>query len=1221
MIGYSLRFGISNAFSHAFPGKRFGSIRIDFRAMSTSVWELLISDNGVGIQPNRPEEQGGLLIIEALAQQAKAAHIYLHCNCIIPTIIKYSFFSGRRFMSRTILLVEDETLIAMNSAYMLEKHGYEVVIAYNGEKAVEMVDNHPEIALVLMDIDLGKGIDGTEAAEQILYKKDIPIVFLSSHTEPEVVEKTEGITSYGYIVKNSGETVILASIKMAFRLWESEDKFRKAFEYVSVGMVLTSPSGELLRVNEAFASMLGYSPLEISSVNFSKLTHPEDVDMSVAHLKTMIEGKTDRSRFTKRYIRKNGGIVWADIDIMLLRDSDGNPLYFVTHVRDITDRKRMEERLKSSEEKYRSVFTTTMNAILLVDKETGRIIDANPAAEKMYGYTRDELLHLKPWDMSAEPDDTRVMIQKFEGDDFTVNERIHKRRDGTPFSVEICASQFTMGERQIRLGTLHDISERKRIEAELRQSEERARAVIETAEDSIFIKDISGVYTMVNPAMEKLFGCGSQDIIGKSDYELFGKEAGKDVSKADKGVYEGKTLEEFASKPINGTPHTFHTIKVPLHDFEGNIAGLCGIARDITERTQAEELLKKRNARLHKINQYSIELGFLRYDELYPYIVKKLKDIFKTSTAWVTEYEEKTSHMLVKYTSLSDKENSWVVKKLGEKVIGHRAKVNEEQRKMMRNVQVGKPQTLHEVSFGAIPENIATVIEKGLHLGWFMPVVFINKDKITGAAVIAGRPGEEAPDREEILAFAGITGEVIRRKRVEEKLAAKKELLQNITDNMSDLVALTDINSTFKFVSNSYNFLGYDTNYLLEKSVLSFVHPEDFTRIETSLLEWMNSNETWRKEEFRYRCADGSYIWVETVGKKLHGEEGEIKELIFSARDITERKNFELLNEERKHYVEAVLHSTPSAIITLDTNNNIEEWNKSAESLFGYTKEEVVGCNLNRLITGNDVSTQEQTEIFIAARETIRYTKEGTPKNVIVSGTPIIVNSENKGSIRTYTDITVLKQKENEVEKLLQEKKQLLREVHHRIKNHMNTIYAIISLRSRESDIPRVKEILEEIQNKIRLMQNIYQTLYTGEDVGTIHIVSFLKHLINDIQNAYAHRQSIIFDTSIEDIEVSSTQSLSIGIIITELITNSIKYGFEQKDRGTINVSIHKTEINRLYIEVSDDGDGFPAEIVENKSYGFGLTLVNGYVRQFDGEMSIDTANGTTISIYIDLEE
>ena len=131
-------------------------------------------------------------------------------------------------MSKKILLVEDEALIAMNEAQMLKKHGYEVVTAYNGKKAVEAANADPDISLILMDIDLGKGaMDGTEAAEIILKDKDIPVVFLSSHTEPEVVEKTEKITSYGYVVKNSGATVLDASIKMAFKLFEAKNEAKK----------------------------------------------------------------------------------------------------------------------------------------------------------------------------------------------------------------------------------------------------------------------------------------------------------------------------------------------------------------------------------------------------------------------------------------------------------------------------------------------------------------------------------------------------------------------------------------------------------------------------------------------------------------------------------------------------------------------------------------------------------------------------------------------------------------------------------------------------------------------------------------------------------------------------------------------------------------------------------------------------------------------------------
>src|SRR6056297_461888 len=153
-------------------------------------------------------------------------------------------------MSKKILLVEDEAIIAMNETQMLKKHGYEVVTVYNGEEAIEAVDTVAEISLILMDIDLGKGMDGTEAAQIMLESHDLPIAFLSSHTEPEVVEKTEGITSYGYIVKNSGETVLLASIKMAFRLYEAHFEMKKQKENLRTALVKQEQTDLQLKASE-----------------------------------------------------------------------------------------------------------------------------------------------------------------------------------------------------------------------------------------------------------------------------------------------------------------------------------------------------------------------------------------------------------------------------------------------------------------------------------------------------------------------------------------------------------------------------------------------------------------------------------------------------------------------------------------------------------------------------------------------------------------------------------------------------------------------------------------------------------------------------------------------------------------------------------------------------------------------------------------------------------
>ena len=141
-------------------------------------------------------------------------------------------------INKTILLVEDDPMLSFIHSNSLKKYGYKIIIASSGEEAIETLKGSQIIDLILMDIDLGEdSMDGTMAAQSILANYDIPIVFLSSHTEPEIVEKTEKITSYGYVVKSSHITVLDASIKMAFKLFdahqklsESEEKFKQVYD-------------------------------------------------------------------------------------------------------------------------------------------------------------------------------------------------------------------------------------------------------------------------------------------------------------------------------------------------------------------------------------------------------------------------------------------------------------------------------------------------------------------------------------------------------------------------------------------------------------------------------------------------------------------------------------------------------------------------------------------------------------------------------------------------------------------------------------------------------------------------------------------------------------------------------------------------------------------------------------------------------------------------------
>jgi|GEM_PF-1663856 len=138
-----------------------------------------------------------------------------------------------------------------------------------------------------------------------------------------------------------------------------------------------------------------------------------------------------------------------------------------------------------------------------------------------------------------------------------------------------------------------EIMARIKAEEELRESEERFKAIFETARDSIFIKDTSLQYTQVNPAMERLFCRPASELIGLTDIELFGFEAGSQVQRTDLRVLNGEVVEEEHTRPVNGAFRTFHVVKVPMSDGSGRITGLCGIARDITDRRLTDETVRR----------------------------------------------------------------------------------------------------------------------------------------------------------------------------------------------------------------------------------------------------------------------------------------------------------------------------------------------------------------------------------------------------------------------------------------------------------------------------------------------------------------------------------------------------------------------------------------------------------------------------------------------------
>jgi CheY-like chemotaxis protein len=209
---------------------------------------------------------------------------------------------------KTILLVEDDTSTMMIEEHMLKGFGYDVVPAKSGEEAVQIATSNDKIALILMDVNLGDGIDGPEAAKQILLKRNLPIVFLSSHTEKEYVERIKGIAGYGYVVKNSSNVVLQSSIEMAFNLFDaqaamraSEERYRTILQTAMAGFWLTDMQGHLLDVNDAYCRMSGYSAQELLAMRATDLEVSHAASDIAARIQKIMEQGADH--FESRHRR------------------------------------------------------------------------------------------------------------------------------------------------------------------------------------------------------------------------------------------------------------------------------------------------------------------------------------------------------------------------------------------------------------------------------------------------------------------------------------------------------------------------------------------------------------------------------------------------------------------------------------------------------------------------------------------------------------------------------------------------------------------------------------------------------------------------------------------------------------------------------------------------------------------------------------------------------
>ena len=208
------------------------------------------------------------------------------------------------------------------------------------------------------------------------------------------------------------------------------------------------------------------------------------------------------------------------------------------------------------------------------------------------------------------------------------------------------------------------------------------------------------------------------------------------------------------------------------------------------------------------------------------------------------------------------------------------------------------------------------------------------------------------------------------------------------------------------------------------------------------------------------------------------------------------------------------------------------------------------------------------------------------------------------------------RQAEEYLKKSLEEKDILLREVHHRVKNNMQIISSILRMQSRNIDDPKLKEILQESQNRIHTMALIHENLYNHESLANIKFSTYIKSLSGNIARTYANlHANIKFEYKMEDAYLPIDTAIPCGLIINELISNSFKYAFNGNSTGMIGIYFKELTKNAFQLIVSDNGIGIPANIDITKTKSLGMKILHKLVQQIDGTIQSDFSNGTKFTI------
>lgn len=982
-------------------------------------------------------------------------------------------------------------------------------------------------------------------------------------------------------------------------------RYQTLFEFSPISIVVGDEDRVIVDYNSSFLKLFGYSPEELKGKRVRDFSHPDDEGLNDISLALLDDGEKDVAETEKRYITKEGQIIHVLLKISKLEDPEKKINGYVAHMVDITEIKNFQKQLETSEKSYRELFNNSYDLLYILNKNY-EFIDVNKAVIDKYGYKKEEILGQTPTIFSAPElnnlEKTEEIMQKA-----MQGEEQHLlwwsiKKNGEVFPKDLNLKRTVYNGETVLMATGRDISESYNYEKQLKEKERRFRHLFERNLAGVYRTEKNGLLVESNTAFAKILGYDSvEEIKLKVNAKQFYVDKNERVKLLQK-IEKDRNVrgEKIKLTTKNGNKITALLNVSLIENDQGEFKYYEGSLIDITELDKAQILLQESQDKYRKLIDNS-SFGIL--------ILFNGKVIFSN---------EKASQIL-KYATKEKLENKSINQLFKEK--GNEAFLTK-----LKQLEKSSDLAFREIKMlNSNQETIDTEVKP-------TQFDFENKDCVLISFIDITDRKKIEKEREKVRSVETfnkiLQAELKEKEKAQKRLFEAQSYAEGIIESSIDMIFTTDINGKInRLNSAALKELKVSRAHTIlnENIALLFANESDYTKMKNTLQK--NSSYS---AEVNLKRADNTIFPAYLSLSYMYNSDETILGIMGVSRNISDLKGKEIEIKKQAAKLNAIIESSSHFFFTINRNFEITSFNQ------GFKSDVMNNMNLTvdigthffdlfpkyLLKEGVDLKSY-WTEKFNAAFkgksvhfELERKDPQGRIYYRELYLNPIHIEGNEVLEISGIGhDITDKKLSEESLKNSLNEKDVLLKEVHHRVKNNMQVISSILSLQSAYVKDESILNILRESQNRIKSMAFIHERLYRTKDFSKIKFSEYFKRLAQNLIDTYElSSNKIHLNSNIDELYLNLDTAIPCGLIINELISNSLKYAFKTDEEGFISISLKQKE-NLVELIIADNGKGIDKSIDFKNTESLGLQLVNTLVEQLEGEIELNLNKGTKFTI------